>query len=73
MVDLPRLLSKLSLTCFSFGLGVSTAFIIRDEMTMPTYMRIKMALVEHSILTRRRLSSDLLTIVDQNQGNLALR
>jgi len=27
-------------------------------------MRIKMALVEHSILTRRQLSTDLLTIVD---------
>ena len=53
MVDLPRLFSKVGLTFFSFGLGVSTAFVIRDELTMPTYMRIKIALVEHSILTRR--------------------
>jgi hypothetical protein len=64
MVDLPRLFSKVGLTFFSFGLGVSTAFVIRDELTMPTYMRIKIALVEHSILTRRQLSTDLLTIVD---------
>jgi hypothetical protein len=63
-VDFPRFLQKVGLTCFSFGLGVSTAFVIRDELTMPTYMRIKMTLVEHSILTRRKLSTDLLTIVD---------
>jgi hypothetical protein len=66
MVDLPRLFSKVGLSIFSFGLGVSTAFVLRDELTMPTYMRIKMALVEHSILTRRQLSTDLLTIIDQN-------
>lgn len=66
MVDLPRFVAKFGLTFFSFGIGVSTAFVLRDELTMPTYMRIKMALVEHSILTRRQLSTDLLTIVDQN-------
>ena len=43
-----------------FGLGLVTGFVLRDELNMPTYMRIKMALVEHSILTRKKLNADVL-------------
>ena len=43
-----------------FGLGTATGFVLRDELNMPTYMRIKMALVEHSILTRKKLDFDTL-------------
>lgn len=49
-----------------FGLGLVTGFVLRDELNMPTYMRIKMALVEHSILTRRKLSPDVLQMLDEN-------
>ena len=55
-----------------FGLGLVTGFVLRDELNMPTYMRIKMALVEHSILTRKKLNSDVLSILDPNQGKVRL-
>ena len=42
-----------------FSLGLATGFALRDEMNMPTYMRIKMALVEHSILTRKKLNFEI--------------
>ena len=53
-----------------FGLGMATGFVFRDELNMPTYMRIKVALVEHSILTRKKINSDVLTMLDPNQGKL---
>ena len=52
-----------------FALGMSTGFLIRDELNMPTYMRIKMAMVEHSILTRRKLNFNILQQIDPNQGS----
>ena len=55
-----------------FGLGAATGFVLRDELTMPTYMRIKMALVEHSILTRKKLNPDTLSVLDPNQDRLLL-
>lgn len=55
-----------------FGLGLATGFAIRDELNMPTYMRLKMALVEHSIVTRRKLNPDVLQILDPNQGKVRL-
>ena len=55
-----------------FGLGMVTGFVLRDEINMPTYMRIKVALVEHSILTRKKINSDVLTMLDPNQGKLRL-
>ena len=55
-----------------FGLGMTTGFILRDELNMPTYMRIKMALVEHRILTRKKLNTDVLTILDPNQDKVRL-
>ena len=56
-----------------FGLGLATGFVMRDELNMPTYMRIKMALVEHSILTRRKLNPDVLQVIDSNQGRLMMQ
>ena len=55
-----------------FGLGMVTGFVFRDELNMPTYMRIKVALVEHSIITRKKINSDVLTMLDPNQGKLRL-
>ena len=49
-----------------FGLGCATGFILRDELTMPTYLRIKMATVEHSILTRRKLDPEMIQMLDPN-------
>jgi hypothetical protein len=37
---------------FALFLGAATGFVIRDELTMPTYMRLKMATIEHRILAR---------------------
>ena len=56
-----------------FGLGTATGFVLRDELNMPTYMRIKMALVEHSILTRKKLDFDTLQVLDPNQGKARLK
>ena len=53
-----------------FSLGAATGFVLRDEMTMPTYMRIKMALVENNILTRRKLNADVVQMLDPNLGKL---
>ena len=64
--------SKLLVPMGMFGLGLITGFVLRDELNMPTFMRIKMALVEHSILTRKKLNSDVLSILDPNQGKVRL-
>ena len=61
-------MQKVAVPVSFFGLGLATGFVLRDELTMPTYMRIKMSLVEHSILTRRKLSSDTMRVLDPNQG-----
>ena len=53
-----------------FGLGLVTGFVLRDELNMPTYMRIKMAMVEHAILTRRKVNPDVLSVLDSHQGVL---
>ena len=50
-------------------LGCATSFVFRDEMQMPTYMRIKMSTVEHHILSRRKLNPDLLSIIDPDEGS----
>jgi hypothetical protein len=57
---------------FCLALGLATGFVIRDEIQMPAYMRIKMSTVEHHILTRRKLNTDLLSIIDQSQGKQQL-
>ena len=55
-----------------FTLGMATGLALRDELNMPTYMRIKMALVEHSILTRRKIDPEVLQGLDPNQGRLSV-
>ena len=64
--------AKIMVPVCMFGLGMTTGFILRDELNMPTYMRIKMALVEHRILTRKKLNTDVLTILDPNQDKVRL-
>ena len=64
--------AKLLVPLGMFSLGLATGFVFRDELNMPTYMRIKMALVEHSILTRKKLNSDVLAVIDPNQGKVRL-
>ena len=56
-----------------FGFGLATGFVLRDEMTFPSYMRIKTAVVEHSVLTRRKLDPDLFAIIDPNTGKQLLK
>ena len=64
--------SRLGVPVGMFTLGMATGFVLRDELTMPTYIRIKMALVEHAILTRRKLNTDVLGVLDPNQGKVRL-
>ena len=59
-------MSKFVLPVFMGCTGMVTGFVLRDELTMPTYLRIKMSLVEHAILTRRRVSTDTLSVLDPN-------
>ena len=49
-----------------FGLGTLTGFALRDELTFPSYMRIKTSVIEHSILTRKKLNPDVLAMIDPN-------
>ena len=65
-------MSNLAVPIGMFGLGLASGFVLRDELNMPTYMRIKMALVEHSILTRKKLNFDVLEDLDPNQGKVKL-
>jgi len=60
MEKVPQLF--LSFSCLL--LGAATGFVVRDELSMPTYMRIKMSTVEYHIMSRKRLSPDLLNIID---------
>jgi hypothetical protein len=49
-------------------LGAFTGFLVRDELNMPTYMRIKMATIEHRMLARQTINRELLTLLDPNEG-----
>jgi len=42
----------------SLTLGTLTGFFYRDELVFPTNMRIKMAIIEHHMLTRQKLNTD---------------
>ena len=42
-------------TCVCLGLGFTTGFLLRDELTMPTYLRIKMSTVEYFIQSRQQM------------------
>lgn len=48
----------------SFTLGTSTGFFLRDEMTMPTYMRIKVAMMEYYFLSRMKVDPRIIDIID---------
>ena len=55
-----------------FSLGTITGFALRDEMTFPSYMRIKTSVVEHSILTRRKLDPDVIALIDPNTDKMLI-
>lgn len=57
-----------STIAFSVFLGAVTGFFYRDELYFPTNMRIKVALLEHHLLTRKKLNTDILDIVDPNSA-----
>ena len=61
--------SRIIVPGFSLGLGAATGFFLRDELYMPTYLKIKVATMQHRLLTRQPLSSDLLSLIDQNHGH----
>ena len=48
----------------SLILGGITGFYYRDELFLPTNMRLKVALLEYTMLTRQRLNMDLVDILD---------
>lgn len=51
----------------SLILGASTGFVMRDELNMPTYMRIKTATLEHRMLARQKLNVEILNLLDPNE------
>ena len=57
---------------FMFSLGTITGFALRDELTFPSYMRIKTSVVEHSILTRRKLDPDVIALIDPNTDKMLI-
>ena len=59
---------KKVLPFFSFVFGASAGFVMRDELTMPTYMRIKMATIEHRMLSKTKLKMEHLSLLDPNEG-----
>ena len=48
----------------SLMLGAFTGFYYRDELYFPTNMRIKVAVMEYTMLTRQKLNMDLVDIID---------
>ena len=53
-----------TLVVSSFMLGGLTGFIFRNELNFPTNMRIKRAVLEHHLLSRKKVDTDLLEIID---------
>jgi hypothetical protein len=66
IIIIMALIGDFTIAMFMCGLGAATGFVLRDELTMPTYLRIKMSMVEHSILTRRKLDANVLSMLDPN-------
>ncbi len=58
---------------FSLCLGLQTGFFIRDEFTFPTYMRIKVAVLEYHASTRQTVNPDLLDIIDPDYTSSKVR
>ena len=60
-------LSKLT-PVLSFILGASTGFYYRDELFLPTNMRLKVAVLEYHMLTRQKINMDLLDVLDSSNA-----
>jgi len=45
-------------------IGAASGFFYRDEVFFPTNMRVKVAVMEYSMLTRQKLDMDLVDIID---------
>jgi hypothetical protein len=56
---LPKLTPIISLM-----LGGVTGFYYRDELFLPTNMRLKVAVLEYHMLTRQKINMDLLDVLD---------
>lgn len=56
-------MSKLTIP-ISLTLGAITGLLFRDELYFPTNMRIKVAILEYHLLSRQKLNTDLLDIID---------
>ena len=52
----------------SFILGASTGFYYRDELFLPTNMRLKVAVLEYHMLTRQKINMDLLDVLDSSNA-----
>lgn len=48
----------------SLLLGGVTGFYYRDELFLPTNMRLKVAVLEYHMLTRQKINMDLLDVLD---------
>ncbi len=48
----------------SLMIGAASGFFYRDEVFFPTNMRVKVAVMEYSMLTRQKLDMDLVDIID---------
>jgi len=49
-------------------LGVTTGFVLRDEFTMPTYIRIKIAMMEYYFLTRQQVDPRIIDVIDPDHS-----
>ncbi len=59
---------------FSMILGAVTGLYYRDELFLPTNMRLKVAVLEYNLLTRQRVNMDLMDIMDpQNARELSMK
>jgi hypothetical protein len=63
-------MTNLVTPCLSLILGAVSGFYYRDELFMPTNMRIKVALLEYHMLTRQKLDMDLVDIIDPGNQKL---
>lgn len=48
----------------SITLGTITGFAYRDELFLPTHMRLKMSLIEYHLLTRQKMNMDILDVIE---------
>ena len=52
----------------SLVLGASTGFYYRDELFLPTNMRLKVAVLEYHMLTRHKINMDLIEVLDSTSA-----